>query len=163
MRLQFSEERYVVVTSTPSAAAVKSPRKEDLEVSQRSVLIVDDEADLRDSVREVLNDEGYRVFVASNGQEAPRVAKVERSLVSIWRNMLLIESERSEWPGWERRSDAPNATITNSIRLPQRIFIRSVPSFQMFDSGAFIAHTLRLRTRISKVSRMSQRSHPNLN
>lgn len=39
-------------------------------MNERSVLIVDDEVDLRDSVREVLGDEGYRVFVASNGQEA---------------------------------------------------------------------------------------------
>ena len=39
-------------------------------MNQRSVLIVDDEVDLRDSVREVLGDEGYSVFVASNGQEA---------------------------------------------------------------------------------------------
>lgn len=36
----------------------------------RSVLIVDDEVDLRDSLGEILGDEGYRVFVASNGREA---------------------------------------------------------------------------------------------
>lgn len=39
-------------------------------MTQGSILIVDDEVDLRDSLREVLDDEGYGVFVASNGREA---------------------------------------------------------------------------------------------
>jgi len=39
-------------------------------VNGRSVLIVDDEVDLRDSLGEILGDEGYQVFAASNGREA---------------------------------------------------------------------------------------------
>jgi CheY-like chemotaxis protein len=39
-------------------------------VNERSILIVDDEVDLRDSMGEVLGDEGYDVFLASNGREA---------------------------------------------------------------------------------------------
>ena len=37
--------------------------------ADRTVLIVEDEADIRDSLREVLEDEGYRVAVAANGKE----------------------------------------------------------------------------------------------
>lgn len=36
----------------------------------RTVLVVDDEPDIRDTLRDVLEDEGYRVVVASNGREA---------------------------------------------------------------------------------------------
>jgi CheY-like chemotaxis protein len=35
----------------------------------KTVLIVEDEPDIRDSLREVLEDEGYAVAVASNGKE----------------------------------------------------------------------------------------------
>jgi CheY-like chemotaxis protein len=33
-------------------------------------LVVDDEPDIRESLRDVLEDEGYRVHLASNGREA---------------------------------------------------------------------------------------------
>ncbi|MFN2546074.1 MAG: response regulator, partial [Myxococcales bacterium] len=34
------------------------------------MLVVDDEAEIRDSLRDVLEDEGYRVRMAANGREA---------------------------------------------------------------------------------------------
>src|SRR5436190_416272 len=37
--------------------------------STKTVLIVEDEPDIRESLREVLEDEGYTVAVASNGKE----------------------------------------------------------------------------------------------
>jgi CheY-like chemotaxis protein len=39
-------------------------------MTDRTVLIVDDEPELRDTLRDVLQDEGYAVAVASNGKEA---------------------------------------------------------------------------------------------
>jgi two-component system, sensor histidine kinase and response regulator len=39
-------------------------------VDQRTVLVVDDEFDIRESLRDALKDEGYDVHLASNGQEA---------------------------------------------------------------------------------------------
>jgi CheY-like chemotaxis protein len=38
--------------------------------TSRTVLVVDDEADIRDSLKEALVDEGYRVEVAANGRQA---------------------------------------------------------------------------------------------
>jgi CheY-like chemotaxis protein len=46
----------------PAPAAVAAP--------MGTVLVVDDDADIRDAVREVLEDEGYQVFVAEDGQQA---------------------------------------------------------------------------------------------
>ncbi len=37
---------------------------------KRTVLVVDDDYDLRETMRDVLEDEGYAVETASNGQEA---------------------------------------------------------------------------------------------
>jgi DNA-binding NtrC family response regulator len=39
-------------------------------MSQSHILVVDDEPDIRDLVREILEDEGYRVTVAENGETA---------------------------------------------------------------------------------------------
>jgi len=39
-------------------------------LDQRTVLVVDDEVDIRESLRDALKDEGYDVQLASNGQEA---------------------------------------------------------------------------------------------
>lgn len=36
----------------------------------KTVLVVDDEADIRDSLKEALMDEGYAVVVATNGRQA---------------------------------------------------------------------------------------------
>jgi CheY-like chemotaxis protein len=39
-------------------------------VSQPTVLVVDDEADIRDSLRDALEDAGYAVVLAANGRDA---------------------------------------------------------------------------------------------
>jgi CheY-like chemotaxis protein len=39
-------------------------------VDAKTVLVVDDEADIRESLRDALGDEGYSVMLASNGKEA---------------------------------------------------------------------------------------------
>jgi CheY-like chemotaxis protein len=39
----------------------------------RTVLVVDDEPDIRESLRDALGDEGYSVFLASNGREALKI------------------------------------------------------------------------------------------
>jgi CheY-like chemotaxis protein len=39
-------------------------------VKARSVLIVDDDFDIRDSLKDILEDEGYQVAMAADGEEA---------------------------------------------------------------------------------------------
>jgi CheY-like chemotaxis protein len=38
--------------------------------ADKTVVVVDDEEDIRETLRDVLEDEGYRVLVAANGREA---------------------------------------------------------------------------------------------
>ena len=53
----------------------------------KTILVVDDEDGVRDSVREVLNDEGYRVIDTADGTQVLDIIKSERPdlvLLDIW-------------------------------------------------------------------------------
>ena len=59
---------------------------EDL-ASQKTILVVDDEDGVRESVREVLTDEGYRVLDTADGTQVLAMIKAERPelvLLDIW-------------------------------------------------------------------------------
>ena len=54
---------------------------------QKTILVVDDEDDVRDSVREVLSDEGYRVLDTADGTRVLEMIREERPelvLLDIW-------------------------------------------------------------------------------
>lgn len=51
------------------------------------ILVVDDERDISELVKEILEDEGYEIAIANNGQEARRARRVRRPdliLLDIW-------------------------------------------------------------------------------
>lgn len=54
----------------PSAAHAVRPIAEAPETPTRSILVVDDDTDLREEVADILREEGYRVTTAANGIEA---------------------------------------------------------------------------------------------
>ena len=57
---------------------------------QGCVLVVDDDADIRESVSDVLTDEGYRVEQASNGAEAlVKLADRERPPCLVFLDMMM--------------------------------------------------------------------------
>ena len=57
------------------------------EAAQKTILVVDDEDGVRESVREALSDEGYRVVDAADGTEVLRIINEHRPelvLLDIW-------------------------------------------------------------------------------
>ena len=55
--------------------------------AETTILVVDDEEGIRESVREVLSDEGYRVLEASDGTKVLDMIRAERPrlvLLDIW-------------------------------------------------------------------------------
>ena len=66
----------------------------DSHMSQRAtVLVVDDDADVTDTMREILEDEGHRVFVANNGARALEVVRAVRP------DLVLLDLEMPEMDG----------------------------------------------------------------
>ena len=64
------------------------------------VLVVDDEPDIRSTVKEILEDEGYQVVVAENAaaaREARRVSRPDVVLLDIWMPDLDGISLLREW------------------------------------------------------------------
>ena len=56
-------------------------------MKKAKILIVDDEADIRESLNEILVDEGYKVYIAKNSEEANKIQKSESLdliLLDIW-------------------------------------------------------------------------------
>ena len=64
------------------------------------ILVVDDERDIRELVKEILEDEGYEVAIANNGQEANRVRRIRRPdliLLDVWMPDIDGISLLKEW------------------------------------------------------------------
>ena len=56
-------------------------------MKKAKILIVDDEADIRESLNEILADEGYKVYIANNADEARKIQKnedLDLILLDIW-------------------------------------------------------------------------------
>lgn len=64
------------------------------------ILVVDDEPDIRDLVKEILEDEGYEVSTAQNGQEAREARRARRPdmiLLDVWMPDIDGVSLLKEW------------------------------------------------------------------
>lgn len=62
-------------------------RKVKLDRKKIKILIIDDEKDIRDSLKDILIDEGYEILLASNATEAKKIkasGKIDLILLDIW-------------------------------------------------------------------------------
>lgn len=71
-----------------------------LDLSCRSILVVDDDPDVRDAISNVLVDEGYQVTSAGNGREA-----LERLHQQIRPSLILLDMVMPDMDGWRFRME----------------------------------------------------------
>jgi CheY-like chemotaxis protein len=111
---------------------VSGSRSEALQAPRRTVLIVDDEPDIRESLRDVLEDEGYRVVLAQNGKEAlQHLATLERPcaiildiIMPVMSGTELYEQLRAD----PKLSDIPLLVSTSDpSRAPSGVLIMKKP------------------------------------
>jgi CheY-like chemotaxis protein len=75
------------------------------------ILIVDDDADVRESIEDALEEEGYHVAGAANGKEALHLLKDEK----LRPELIILDIMMPEMDGWtfraEQRKDPDIASI----------------------------------------------------
>jgi len=69
-----------------------------LDLSCHSILVVDDDADIRSSLTEILGDEGYRVAGVRNGREALAYLQAQTRP-----SLILLDMMMPEMDGWRFR------------------------------------------------------------
>jgi len=69
-------------------------------VDDTQVLVVDDDHDIRDTLRELLEIEGLRVVSAANGREA-----LQRLRNGVRPDVILLDLMMPEMSGWEFRGE----------------------------------------------------------
>jgi len=91
-----------------------------------TILVVDDEAPIRATLRGVLSDEGFRVLEAENGREALALLEVESpqlAIVDIWMPEIdgveLVQCMRTRAPGVPIIVISGHGTIETAVRVIQ--------------------------------------------
>jgi CheY-like chemotaxis protein len=123
--------------------------------SDRSILLVDDDPDVRESIGEALEDEGYHVTSASNGKEALRLLKDDH----LRPELILLDIMMPEMDGWtfraEQRKDPELAPIPvlvfTAYGSPKDVA-------QQLQAAGFLRKPLRLDDLLSAISRVRQGS-----
>ena len=89
----------------------------------RTVLIVDDEASIRQSLTGALGDEGYRVKVASSGKEGLEILRADRPdvvMLDIWMpemdGLETLKQIKAEWPDQIVIMMSGHGTIDTAVR-----------------------------------------------
>jgi CheY-like chemotaxis protein len=101
-------------------------------LNQNTILVVDDDADLRDALHDVLREEGYAVVLASNGREALRLLPTLKRPCGILLDIAMPVMNGTEFfdamSGLPAFADIPVVVLTSDlsrapIGLPKMIKI----------------------------------------
>jgi CheY-like chemotaxis protein len=120
-------------------------------MKKRSILLVDDDADVRESVYDALDDEGYRVTTASNGKEALRLLKDE----NLRPDVILLDIMMPEMDGYVFRGEQKKDPDLASI--PVIVFTAyGTPhdTAKQLDAAGFLKKPLRLDDLLSTLDRV---------
>ena len=108
----------------------------------QSVLVVDDESDIREAVTELLADEGYQVMNAGDGAEALRKAR------AFHPSIVLLDLMMPGMSGWEfcaeRKSDP-------ELRQIPVIILSAVGHAQGLDAALYLEKPFELADLLSAV------------
>jgi CheY-like chemotaxis protein len=119
--------------------------------TDRSILIVDDDADVRESVGDALEEEGYRVASAANGKEALRLLQDDK----LRPDVILLDIMMPEMDGWAFRAEQRKDPELDSI--PVLVFTAyGAPKeiAQQLQAAGFLRKPLRLDELLLAIGRV---------
>lgn len=122
----------------------------------RSILLVDDDADIRESIGEALEEEGYRVVAAENGKHALRLLRDD----GLRPDLILLDIMMPEMDGWGFRSEQQKDPALAAI--PVIVFTaygtaRDIA--RQLDAAGFLKKPLRLGELLAAIERVGQGTH----
>ncbi len=115
----------------------------------KTVLVVDDELDIAEAVKSILEDEGYQVIVCANGREALQrleQARPDLAIIDIMMPVMngfeTIKAIRRH-PGYGGLPVLIMSAIDPSVKPPE------------FDSAAFLKKPFSLKDLLERVDRLA--------
>jgi CheY-like chemotaxis protein len=112
----------------------------------RTILVVDDDAEIRESIADLLRDEGYEAIVASQGREALAQLRGGQRVALIILDLMMPVMD-----GWafleERARDA------DLKRIPVVVVSATPETLQPPDTCAFVRKPMRLDDLLQVIAR----------
>jgi len=99
------------------------------------ILVVEDDDDIRDSLKELLEEEGYRVDTAANGQQA--LGKLQEQELP---QLILLDLMMPVMDGWQFQKELRD--VPSLARLPVIVISASKFSREPLNAAAFIPKPL---------------------
>ena len=125
-------------------------------MSKAHILVVDDEKDIRDLVREILEDEGYEVTVAEAGDAARKARQARRPdlvLLDIWMPDVDGITLLKEWSS-EGRLDAPVIMISGHGTVETAVEATRLGAYDFLEKPLSLAKLLLTIKRALEVDRL---------
>ena len=123
-----------------------------------TVLIVDDSEDIRTTIRDVLEDQGFTVACAANGREALEMLISGQSKPAL----ILLDLTMPEMDGWTFRQEQQK--VPRLAQIPVVLFSGhhdAARAAQSLNAVALMTKPLRLEGLVTLVQQLSRRSKPN--
>lgn len=138
----------------PSSAVACTFEELNFRRDMHTILLVDDEPDVLDFLSYTIKNEGYRVFTASNGQEAVN------KTIELSPTLIIMDVMMPEMDGIEACTTIrSNSSITQPIICLLTSRSEDYSQIAGFDAGAddYVAKPIRPRLLISKISSLLRR------
>jgi excisionase family DNA binding protein len=121
----------------PAGTAAGSSRARKPERRDHVVMVIDDEALVRDTLGDYLSDEGYRVLLATNGAHALKLL----ATAAIKPSVILLDLKMPDVDGWQFRELQLRDTGMKAIPV---IVLTGTPNAAVRDAAAVLRKPLRL-------------------
>jgi len=130
----------------PTARARKPARRDHV------VMVIDDEALVRDTLGDFLTDEGYRVLLASNGAHALKLL----AGAALKPSVILLDLKMPDVDGWQFRELQLRDENTKAIPV---IVLTGTPNAAVQDAAAVLRKPLRLPVIAKAIATVLEAEH----
>jgi len=127
-------------------------------LARPSVLVVDDDDDIRTTIRDVLEDQGFTVTCAANGRVALEMLISGQSKPSL----ILLDLTMPEMDGWTFRQEQQK--VPRLAQIPVVLFSGhhdAARAAQSLNAVALMTKPLRLDGLVTLVEQLGRRGKPN--